>query len=141
MPPADQATSRKIPEPLVRELLAWLATTVWWKLLACMLVDLAGCFTYIIPIVGELGDLAWAPIQFYFLNKQFGTVRMAGFGFLEELGPGTDFFPTATFCWVLENTNILDPLSKQLRILTGIKRREAVAQGAAGGGGERTRDD
>merc|ERR1719386_274628 len=33
------------------------------KLFCCLLIDTIGFATYLLPGIGELGDVAWAPIQ------------------------------------------------------------------------------
>jgi hypothetical protein len=38
-------------------------TGIWSKLFLCLLIDLIGSASYIVPVVGEAADIAWAPIQ------------------------------------------------------------------------------
>jgi len=69
----------------------------------CILLDLIGIASYLLPIIGETEDLVWAPVSaviFYFLfgKKKFGFFG-AIFSFLEELSPGLDFIPTFTIAW------------------------------------------
>ena len=87
----------------------------WLQLAACVLVDLVGAGTYLLPFFGELADVAWAPVAAYFLHAQFGPAA-AVLGFVEELGPGTDFVPTATLAWILENTDYAPWLRHCLRL-------------------------
>lgn len=73
------------------------------KLAISIFIDFVGILTYLIPAIGEGGDLAWAPISgvliaFLYPNRK----KMALLGALEELIPLTDFFPTATLTWFLE---------------------------------------
>lgn len=52
----------------------------------------------------------------------FGSYRAAVVGFVEELGPGTDFFPTATLCWAAENNlKLLGPMGFLLRDVLGLE--------------------
>lgn len=70
----------------------------------CFLVDGIGMFTYVIPGIGDFGDLIWAPLQTLFILGMIGRERyMAVFvvlSFTEEILPLTDFIPTATFSWL-----------------------------------------
>ena len=93
------------------------------KLLACLAVDVIGFASYLIPGVGELGDVGWAPFQAYFLYFMFGGARIAAVGFFEEILPGTDFVPTATLGWISENVEFDAPMLDAIRTLTGVSRR------------------
>jgi len=85
------------------------------KLAVSLLIDAIGSFSYLIPGVGEAGDIAWAPIQGVLLSAMYSesTPYAAQFGFIEELLPFTDIIPTATLCWLKEN---LTRSSQQRRI-------------------------
>src|SRR3954449_803856 len=69
----------------------------------CVLMDLIGCSSYLVPGLGEIVDVIWAPISaiiFFFLfgkKAAFGAI----FNFAEELLPGTDFIPTFTIAWFI----------------------------------------
>ncbi len=76
----------------------------------CILLDLIGLTSYLLPVIGETEDLLWAPISgiiFYFL---FGMKRFAVLGgifsFLEEISPGLDFIPTFTIAWFLRKREL-----------------------------------
>jgi len=76
------------------------------SLLFCIVMDLIGYATYAVPVLGELGDIFWAPISAIIFFKVFGGWRgaMGGiFNFVEELLPGTDFIPSFTLMWLLRN--------------------------------------
>ena len=70
------------------------------SLKTCLILDVIGCVSYIIPPFGPV----WAVISgiiFYFLfGKKFGL--MGGvFSFIEELIPGVDLIPTFTIAWFI----------------------------------------
>jgi hypothetical protein len=77
------------------------------SLLLCVILDLIGYASYSIPILGELGDLIWAPISGLIFFAIFGGWRgaMGGvFSFIEELLPGTDFIPSFTLMWLMRQS-------------------------------------
>jgi hypothetical protein len=70
----------------------------------CVLMDLLGCASYLIPFLGEFFDLVWAPVSAIIYVKLFGGVKgvFGGvFNFLEELLPGLDIIPTFTITWFM----------------------------------------
>ena len=74
------------------------------SLLFCIVMDLIGYASYAIPILGEFGDVLWAPISALIFFKTFGGWKGALGGavnFIEELLPGLDFIPTFTITWFL----------------------------------------
>lgn len=74
------------------------------SLIFCLLMDAIGYATFAIPLVGEIADLAWAPISAFIFYKTFGGWKgaMGGvFSFVEEILPGMDFIPTFTITWAL----------------------------------------
>ena len=83
------------------------------KLLVCILIDIVGVASYALPAVGEVGDLAWAPVSAYLVYSLFGNGLIAGLAFAEELLPGLDIIPTATIAWLLENTEVGQNLNAQ----------------------------
>jgi hypothetical protein len=71
----------------------------------CILLDIIGMTSYLLPVIGETEDIVWAPVSaiiFYFLfgKKKFGFFG-AIFSFLEEISPGLDFIPTFTIAWFI----------------------------------------
>ena len=48
------------------------------KLLASILIDLIGVLTYAVPAIGEVGDLAWAPISALLIYNLYGNGLVAG---------------------------------------------------------------
>ena len=76
------------------------------SLLFCILMDLVGYATYAVPFLGEFGDILWAPISSLVCMTSFGGWKgvLGGFGnFIEELLPGTDFIPSFTIMWFIQN--------------------------------------
>ena len=76
------------------------------SLVFCILMDIVGYATYSVPILGEIGDLLWAPISAMIFFASFGSWKGAlggVFNFVEELLPGTDFIPSFTIMWFIQN--------------------------------------
>ena len=76
------------------------------SLLFCIVMDLIGYATYAIPVLGEVGDLFWAPVSGIIFFIVFGGWKGAlggVFNFVEELMPGLDFIPSFTLMWLLRN--------------------------------------
>lgn len=76
------------------------------SLFICILLDMIGYASYSIPVLGELGDLVWAPISGLIFFKLFGGWKGAAggiFNFIEELVPGLDFIPSFTIMWVFRS--------------------------------------
>ncbi len=76
------------------------------SLLLCIGMDLVGYATYAIPVLGELGDIFWAPVSALIFFKLFGGWKGAiggAFNFIEELLPGLDFIPSFTLMWLWQN--------------------------------------
>lgn len=74
------------------------------SLALCILMDLVGYASFAIPVLGEVMDIAWAPISAAIFMRMFGGTRglFGGiFNFVEELLPGLDFIPTFTITWFL----------------------------------------
>ena len=73
------------------------------KLVICIIVDLIGTFSSVIPVVGEISDAVWAPISAIILFLLFGN-KTGAVGALinlgEELSLGFDFIPTLTLTWI-----------------------------------------
>jgi len=74
------------------------------KLIVSLLIDLVGFSSFLVPLAGDAADLAWAPVSALLVNYLYGNGLLTGLAFCEELLPGTDFIPTATIGWLLENT-------------------------------------
>ncbi len=73
------------------------------KLALSLLFDALGMVTFIIPMVGEFGDIIWAPLAGWLMTRMYkGNVGKAAgvFTFVEEALPGLDVIPTFTIMWV-----------------------------------------
>ncbi|RXK60750.1 hypothetical protein ESA94_09815 [Lacibacter luteus] len=73
------------------------------SLLFCLLMDGIGYATYAFPVLGELGDVLWAPVSAIIFYRTFGGWKGSVgslFNFAEELLPGTDFVPSFTLMWI-----------------------------------------
>lgn len=65
--------------------------------------------TYFFPGLGEVFDLAWAPVSGYIFFKMFGgKVGMIGgvLNFLEEIIPFTDVIPSFTIAWFIRKREV-----------------------------------
>jgi hypothetical protein len=90
------------------------------KLLLSLLIDAIGSASYLVPVVGEITDLGWAPVQMILLMALYetagandGSNGSSGGGgadlewlkyvsFVEEILPFTDIVPTATLGWFIQ---------------------------------------
>ena len=77
------------------------------SLVFCVLMDLIGYATYAGPVLGEFGDILWAPISALIFYRTFGGWKGAFgglFNFVEEIMPGLDFIPSFTIMWFMQRT-------------------------------------
>ena len=77
------------------------------SLLFCLLMDALGYATYAVPLLGEFGDIVWAPISAFIFYKTFGGWKGAfgsAFNFIEELLPGFDFIPSFTLMYFFQRS-------------------------------------
>ena len=79
-------------------------TDLWGKLAISLLIDALGSASYLIPVVGEVLDVAWAPLQTILIMALYDTVspNLKYVSFMEEILPLTDVVPSATIGWVTE---------------------------------------
>ena len=73
----------------------------------CVVMDLIGYFSYAVPFLGEFSDLVWAPVSGLIFFLTFGGWKgvFGGIGnFIEELLPGTDFIPSFTIMWLIQQS-------------------------------------
>lgn len=72
--------------------------SIWF----CLLMDTIGLASYALPVLGEFGDIVWAPLSSLIFFISFGGWKGAFggvFNFVEELLPGFDFIPSFTLMW------------------------------------------
>ena len=75
----------------------------------CIVMDLIGMSSYVLPFLAEVTDLVWAPISAMIFNKLFGgKLGMIGgvLNFLEEIIPFTDIIPSFTIAWFIRKQEI-----------------------------------
>lgn len=75
----------------------------WVQLFICLVIDLVGDSSFLLPGVGEMEDVAWAPLSSFALLSIFGSNQVAGLDFAKEILPFTDILPVATIAWLLQN--------------------------------------
>ena len=83
---------------------AILPRNMWGRLLVSLLVDALGSASYLLPGVGEIVDVAWAPIQTVFIMALYDETspNLKYLSFIEELLPFTDIVPSASIGWLAE---------------------------------------
>ena len=71
--------------------------------------------SFVIPFVGEFGDVVWAPLSGWIMTRMYkGTTgKIAGaVTFIEEILPGVDIIPYFTLMWIyasfIEKDKMLD---------------------------------
>jgi hypothetical protein len=85
-------------------------------------MDLIGYASYGIPVLGEFADIIWAPVSALIFFISFGGWKgaLGGIGnFIEELLPGTDFIPSFTIMWFLQQNQrkSITPKTRSARII------------------------
>jgi hypothetical protein len=71
------------------------------KLLLCVVIDTLGTASELIPFIGEISDVLYAPIAALALRSLYGNSNVIfALEFAEEFLPFTDILPLATICWV-----------------------------------------
>ena len=71
------------------------------RLWACILMDLVGVASYLIPGFGEMIDVVWGPISAIVFYKWFKTPIGAIIAGSEEMLPLVDIIPTFTIAYFL----------------------------------------
>jgi hypothetical protein len=96
-----QTGPRPTPVKVAR---AILPTGIWQRLLISLLIDLIGSSSYLLPLVGEGTDLAWAPIQTILIMAMYDKTspNLKYVSFMEEILPFTDIIPSATSGWLIQ---------------------------------------
>jgi hypothetical protein len=73
------------------------------KLILCLIIDILGTSSELLPIIGEFTDIAYAPIAALALRSLFkGSNVVFALEFMEEILPLAVIQPLATICWVVE---------------------------------------
>ncbi|NQX85741.1 MAG: hypothetical protein HRT67_07520 [Flavobacteriaceae bacterium] len=73
------------------------------KLALSLVFDAFGYTSFLLPGLGELIDVIWAPISAWLMLKMYkgNTGKIAGaIVFIEEAMPGLDVIPTFTLMWL-----------------------------------------
>lgn len=87
------------------------------KLLICVAIDIIGTSSELIPILGEVTDVVWAPIAALLLRSLYGGSNvLLVLEFAEEILPVTDILPLATICWVVDTFFPASDLAKLLQL-------------------------
>lgn len=86
----------------------------YFQLALCVAIDLLGDSSFLLPGIGEVEDLAWAPMSAYAMKFMFGSNALAGLDFLKEILPATDIVPLATIAWILTYVAPKNPISDAL---------------------------
>jgi hypothetical protein len=87
------------------------------KLLFCMAIDVIGSSSELIPIIGDITDVVYAPVAAYMLRSIFGSNNVLFLlEFAEEILPFTDILPLATICWVVDTYYRDSDLAKVLQL-------------------------
>jgi hypothetical protein len=66
------------------------------KLLICLAIDIIGSSSELVPILGEVTDIVYAPIAATILRSLYGSNIIFALEFTEEILPFTDILPLAT---------------------------------------------
>ena len=75
------------------------------KLVIGIVLDIIGMISFTLPLIGEFGDVIWAPLSALIMTRMYkGTTgKVAGIiGFIEEIAPGLDVIPTFTLTWIYQ---------------------------------------
>ncbi len=74
------------------------------RLAKCLLLDAVGMASAVIPVIGPVLDVVWAPVAASISYKMFGERRgkyTSLVTFIEEILPITDMVPSFTIFWIL----------------------------------------
>ena len=82
---------------------------MWSKLLLSLAIDSIGSASYMLPVVGEVLDVVYAPIQTVTIMAMYDYVSwwLQYLSFMEEILFWTDVVPSATIGWFLEYVPLL----------------------------------
>ncbi|MEO7317195.1 MAG: hypothetical protein ABIW47_18540 [Ginsengibacter sp.] len=87
-------------------------------LTTCIILDLLGMASYLLPVLGETFDFIWAPISgilFFYLfgMKKFGMIGGI-ISIIEEISPGFDIIPTFTIAWIVRKNSLDKQMVKKI---------------------------
>jgi hypothetical protein len=87
------------------------------KLLVCLAIDIIGTSSELVPFLGELSDVIWAPVAALLLRSLYGGSNVIFvLEFAEEILPFTDVLPLATVCWVVDTYFYESNLAQLLQV-------------------------
>lgn len=78
-------------------------------ILLCILLDVIGMASFLLPALGEFSDVVWAPVSSILFYLLFGgRIGLIGgvFDFIEEILPFTDVIPTFTIAWFIRRYEV-----------------------------------
>jgi len=92
---------RPTPVSVCRQVLP---ASIWARLWVSLIIDLIGSSSYLLPMVGEGFDLAWAPAQTILIMAMYDATspNLKYLSFMEEVLPFTDVIPSASIGWACE---------------------------------------
>jgi hypothetical protein len=99
------------------------------KLIVSLTIDFIGSASYLLPIVGEGFDVAWAPISMVLIGAMYdvSSPALKYFALMEELLPFTDIVPSATLGWMKEfGPGLLEEGKKRMEGKGNVSRRQVV---------------
>ena len=73
----------------------------------CILLDVVGLLSYVLPALGEWMDIAWAPISAFLFSRLFGGIKGTILVFLEEILPFTDVIPIFTITYFIRKNKAI----------------------------------
>ena len=73
----------------------------------CIILDVIGCVSYIIPPLGPIWAFISGIIFYFMFGKKLGVFGGI-FSFMEELIPGVDLIPTFTIAWFMRKKEIAE---------------------------------
>lgn len=86
------------------------------NLKTCIILDVIGCVSYVIPPFGPVWAFISGIIFYFMFGKKLGVFG-GMFSFVEELIPGIDFIPTFSIAWYMRKKEIeKDSSERRLKI-------------------------
>ena len=98
----------------------------WRRLGVSLTIDGVGSFSYLLPFIGEVFDVFWAPTQTVLIMALYQHVspNMSYVSFAEEMLPFLDVLPSATTGWVMEfGPELLEDAQSVLKNPSDMKRQ------------------